>query len=846
MSMKNLLLHGVSVVVAFIGLMGVGNAADMSSLFDPENFIPFQDQVRSGTIDELRSAADNGDADAQYALGLHFLNRESLDRSGRKAAELFRKAADSGHVAAKFKLAECYQNEDGVFLDYGMVAKLAGEAAAAGYPPALGLLGDCYYSDTGVESDAALDPKEARKKNVLKGLELYREAARNGYAPAVSGMARYYSYEIPGIGKDEELSIQLHHFAAEHGALESQHFLDRYYSDGRLVPQDEAEALKWRAKMAEQGDLRALYDIARADITAREDQEKSELTAGFHTFLADANAGDAEAQIKAGDCYRKGYGVDADLRMALDLYLEAAASGLPEAMEKAGDVYSSLYKPGGGVSELFSEEKAAEWYRRADAAGHLPATIKLALLYSADPMNKDKFGPMIMKAAEVGNPRAQSILSMMYRRGEGVERNGTLGNVWFIKALRNKYAELDDYSFVSPDLEIPHNRMMTRFGPDKARIDAMGYLAFVHYRGIVVDQDAEIASQWCRKAADLGDVNSQTMLGTMLLEGDGIPRNVEEGASLLRKAADQGNALAQLQFGIYSLGETYGNQPDCAMALDYLTRAAEQNLEKAQFALANVLQNDIGCEKDFAQAEKWMTRAAERNLPQAIFALGKMYADECGVKADFPKAKELFEKAFFRYAFADAGVGLGKLYFYGRGMPHPNLIEAKTFFETAGERGSRDGWIMYAYATLTGDPNLIGEGPEALEMLTKTAAAGYPLAQYMLAMYLDGKEKHAEAAEWMTKAAEKGEVDAMHYLGGIMYARGQGVEKDARKAVYWLRKAAEKGKMSSQVLLAGYLLTGKDGVEVNREEGLKWAREGAGQGNASAMRMLEKYADESF
>ena len=46
--------------------------------------------------------------------------------------------------------------------------------------------------------------------------------------------------------------------------------------------------------------------------------------------------------------------------------------------------------------------------------------------------------------------------------------------------------------------------------------------------------------------------------------------------------------------------------------------------------------------------------------------------------------------------------------------------------------------------------------------------------------------------QWLRKAAELGDAQAQHNLG-CCYRCGEGVHKDAEKAVEWLRKAASQG-----------------------------------------------------
>lgn len=57
----------------------------------------------------------------------------------------------------------------------------------------------------------------------------------------------------------------------------------------------------------------------------------------------------------------------------------------------------------------------------------------------------------------------------------------------------------------------------------------------------------------------------------------------------------------------------------------------------------------------------------------------------------------------------------------------------------------------------------------------------------------NGVEKNAEkAVEWYLRAVERGSVRAMYHLG-LSYKNGDGVEKSGSDAVEWFRRAAEKG-----------------------------------------------------
>ena len=76
-----------------------------------------------------------------------------------------------------------------------------------------------------------------------------------------------------------------------------------------------------------------------------------------------------------------------------------------------------------------------------------------------------------------------------------------------------------------------------------------------------------------------------------------------------------------------------------------------------------------------------------------------------------------------------------------------------------------------------------------------------------------------KAAEWMTKAAESGNIQAQYDLGAF-YQFGRGVPLDEKKAAEWTGKAAEAGLSAAQVEYATMLFKGR-GVEKDEEKGAK-------------------------
>lgn len=95
---------------------------------------------------------------------------------------------------------------------------------------------------------------------------------------------------------------------------------------------------------------------------------------------------------------------------------------------------------------------------------------------------------------------------------------------------------------------------------------------------------------------------------------------------------------------------------------------------------------------------------------------------------------------------------------------------------------------------------------------------------------------HAYGFEKTLLAAEKGDPEAQADLG-LMYAKGDGVDKNPTLAVLWFTKAAQKGCARAQNNL-GVMCEDGNGIARDDVESVKWFRAAAEQGFARAQNNL--------
>ena len=100
------------------------------------------------------------------------------------------------------------------------------------------------------------------------------------------------------------------------------------------------------------------------------------------------------------------------------------------------------------------------------------------------------------------------------------------------------------------------------------------------------------------------------------------------------------------------------------------------------------------------------------------------------------------------------------------------------------------------------------------------------------------KQDLKEAAHWLTKAAEQGNVQAQYDLGAL-YADGKGVGRDLRKSAEWTRRAADAGLSAAELEYAIMLFKGR-GVAKDQDRAAFYLKSAAGKGNPVAQNRLAR------
>jgi len=137
--------------------------------------IGLKDEGSKFDLSKTRVKADQGDAEAQFALGLNYGSAEGKLENLVQAAEWYRKAADQNHSLAQFNLGLMYFKGDGVPRDAAAAVSWMRRAANQGDAGAQFNLGmRCHRASLG---GLQLDPLESK----VEAYKWLRLAATQGY-----------------------------------------------------------------------------------------------------------------------------------------------------------------------------------------------------------------------------------------------------------------------------------------------------------------------------------------------------------------------------------------------------------------------------------------------------------------------------------------------------------------------------------------------------------------------------------------------------------------------------------------------------------------------------------------
>jgi hypothetical protein len=309
---------------------------------------------------ELERAARDGDAQAQFRLGMRHLQGDGVTADVNTAVRWLRASADSGLARSAYQLGTMYRDGHGVVRDAKLAESWFRTAAASGHTGAWRAL-------------AALASAQASGEFTGVRAEAFR-----GDAQAQYELARWYQAGREPVSADPAEAVKWFRKAAEQDNAEAAYELGIAYLDGNGMARDSASARIWLDRAAARGLLRArvaLRDMEREAESAAIDPIAALRSAESVPFYQAATAGDANAQYELGLMFFSGEGVARDYKQALYWLRRAAEQQNVNAQLFLAERYARGTEFAGDFAE------AAGWYARAARLGSAEAQYKLGNLY---------------------------------------------------------------------------------------------------------------------------------------------------------------------------------------------------------------------------------------------------------------------------------------------------------------------------------------------------------------------------------------------------------------------------------------------------------------------------------
>jgi hypothetical protein len=370
---------------------------------------PYRITDSQKTIEKYQKKADEGDAYAQFKIGLAYSQGKGIKEDDATASEWWIKASEQGEPHAQFALAGAYYHGKGIEKNDEKFIELLKKSAEQNEGHAMLLLGKEYLSGDIVEKD-----ETKANEQFKKAFEILQKAAKDGDSFAMRRLGLMYS-DGYGVYENDEKAIELLGQAAQKGDSQSKYILGYIYQFGLWgVEQNSYKAFDWFNEAAEQGDAEAQLELGVAYYLGKGTTKDEKLAREWLGKAAEQNVSHAKYVLGLMDMNHDEY-----LERAFGWFQKAAEQGHDRAQYQLGQLYSE----GKGTPKNFN--KSIEWWTKAAEQNNPDALIQLAGMYQwgYDSLNMDrnKSIELSRRAAENGNSEIKYQAAIYLRYDKPVE-----------------------------------------------------------------------------------------------------------------------------------------------------------------------------------------------------------------------------------------------------------------------------------------------------------------------------------------------------------------------------------------------------------------------------------------
>ncbi|MCB1126137.1 MAG: sel1 repeat family protein, partial [Verrucomicrobiae bacterium] len=177
--------------------------------------------------------AQQGCAEAQYALYARYEYGEEVRKDGKQAFKWLFKAALQGHPAAEFEVGRRFLTGAGIVQDTAEAAHWFQRSAERGHPQAQFELSRLYLAGSGVP------------RSEQAAMRWLQKAAKGGYAEAQADLGMAHMWGVGGIAEDARLAADWLRKAARQGHARARFTLFRWHLEDAMLKGDRTETIVW-------------------------------------------------------------------------------------------------------------------------------------------------------------------------------------------------------------------------------------------------------------------------------------------------------------------------------------------------------------------------------------------------------------------------------------------------------------------------------------------------------------------------------------------------------------------------------------------------------------------------
>ncbi len=254
----------------------------------------------------------------------------------------------------------------------------------------------------------------------------------------------------------------------------------------------------------------------------------------------------ADREIRMGDDFLSGRGVNKDEKQAAYWYEKAAKAGNPWAQKQIGFFYEA------GIGVPADPVRAVHWYQLAAAGGLVSAKTNLGVAYlwgSGVAKDPSMAAHLFREAAGKGDGRAATYLGDLYGLGNGVEQDKAAAEHWYLVGAKRHDAMAEfDLGMLFSTEDHPHDFQKAAQWLRKSV--AEGYVPAMHSLALLLEAHPELASSdreflsLFEQASGYGQWKSSHALGILFSEGKRIARDPAAAYYYLELATLQGGDAA--------------------------------------------------------------------------------------------------------------------------------------------------------------------------------------------------------------------------------------------------------------------------------------------------------------